>query len=594
VRFRTLLLLLMIVPLAVVLASTVAGLGAVIRRATDRQITEDLGRSARIVSETLEHREVLLRSEAQMLADEPRLRALLGTEEVSDETMAGVLDELRTALHAETLVLIDADGHMVAGANARFAGDEITALMAIVASVGPRGEAVGYVRQSGRLLQVLVRRASRGATLMGTLVVGTTVDDALASSVHEKTGSAVIFTFDGTAVARSDVRDSRANAVAAMATTAVEDEVRDIDLEGARYRAAFVAGGSARAHPMHAVVLRSVDEARTTERKLLRLLYVIGAAALAAAFALALHVARRQSAPMDALVDVTREVMDGNLVASAELRGSHETRTLGRAINRMLAELARARDVLIAKERLERDLVLASRIQSALAPRAPTGCALQIAGETRPAAVVGGDYFDVIPTVDGSWIAIGDVAGHGLNAGLVTLMVQCAVASAARQAPSGTPSDVLATVNTVLHDNIRHRLCNDEHVTLTLLKHGRDGQVSFSGAHEDIIVWRAATGMCECIPTSGTWLGIVADIARVSTNETLRLERGDLLVLYTDGVTEARSADGKFFGLRRLCDVIEAHGAAEPADVRDRILAGVASFRSQQDDDETVVVFRQA
>jgi sigma-B regulation protein RsbU (phosphoserine phosphatase) len=145
----------------------------------------------------------------------------------------------------------------------------------------------------------------------------------------------------------------------------------------------------------------------------------------------------------------------------------------------------------------------------------------------------------------------------------------------------------------VLHDNIRHRMKNDEHVTLTLLRHTPDGALVFAGAHEEMIVWRAATGECERIETLGTWLGIVADVSRAMRDDTLRLERGDVLVLYTDGITEARSSDGGCFGLDGICALLVENSTADVSVIRDRILEGVAAFRASQDDDETVVVLRQ-
>src|SRR5262249_7320903 len=150
-----------------------------------------------------------------------------------------------------------------------------------------------------------------------------------------------------------------------------------------------------------------------------------------------------------------------------------------------------------------------------------------------PASEVGGDYYDVFPVVGGGWIGIGDVAGHGLTSGLIMLMVQSTVAALGRQSPGAAPRDIVRVVNEGLFDNIRHRLRNDEHVTLSLMRFHRDGRIVFAGAHEEIVVFRKAAGRCELIPTLGPWLGAMRDVGPVTVDNALRLEDGDLMVLYS-------------------------------------------------------------
>ena len=84
----------------------------------------------------------------------------------------------------------------------------------------------------------------------------------------------------------------------------------------------------------------------------------------------------------------------------------------------------------------------------------------------RPAEEVGGDYYDVVPCDGGgAWLGIGDVSGHGLNAGLVMLMVQSAAQALIRAVPDIEPADLFRKLNQVLHDNVRMRLERDDHVT---------------------------------------------------------------------------------------------------------------------------------
>ena len=146
----------------------------------------------------------------------------------------------------------------------------------------------------------------------------------------------------------------------------------------------------------------------------------------------------------------------------------------------------------------------------------------------------------------------------------------------------------------MLVENVRERLGQREHATLTLIRYRRDGSLTFAGAHEEMLVWRAGTGRCDRIETPGAWVGAKRDITAGTVDSSAQLQPGDLLVLYTDGLTEAAASDerGARFGIDRLIALIEEHGASPPATVRDAILAAVAAFSARRDDDVTLLVAR--
>ncbi len=249
-------------------------------------------------------------------------------------------------------------------------------------------------------------------------------------------------------------------------------------------------------------------------------------------------------------------------------------------------------------KRLERalrdaDVALARRIQKSILPGTFEVPGLEIGARMSPADDVGGDYYDVVRCDDGCWVGIGDVSGHGLGAGLVMLMVQSATGALCRAATDGHPRDLVRVLNSLLFENIQSRLASQDHVTFSLLRYRRDGSVEFSGAHEDLIVLRAATGRCELVETKGKWLGVVADLGPSGAASTLRLMPGDLLVLYTDGVTEAMSAAHEHFGIERVTAVIESL-ASEPAPVIcEGVIAAAKAWGEAHADDMTVVALRQ-
>jgi serine phosphatase RsbU (regulator of sigma subunit) len=245
-----------------------------------------------------------------------------------------------------------------------------------------------------------------------------------------------------------------------------------------------------------------------------------------------------------------------------------------------------------ASERIEKEMEIATQIQTALLPRTLEVRGLELAAAMHCASEVGGDYYDVMPVDGGAWIGIGDVAGHGLTAGLVMLQTQSAIGALVGQHPTAAPSEIVVGVNKVLHQNIRHRMGNTDHVTLSMLRYHDDGRIVFAGAHEEIVVWRAATRRIETIATPGTWVGLRANIKRATRDTTCHLAEGDVMLLYTDGVTEAMDATKQQFGLDRLCAALEAV-AEQPADaIRDHILGAVADWTDTQADDVTLLVAR--
>jgi sigma-B regulation protein RsbU (phosphoserine phosphatase) len=217
---------------------------------------------------------------------------------------------------------------------------------------------------------------------------------------------------------------------------------------------------------------------------------------------------------------------------------------------------------------------------------------LEIAATMLPATEVGGDYYDVLPTPRGCWIGIGDVAGHGLRSGLVMMMLQSVVAALVRSNPEAAPRDVLRVVNAVLYENVRERLQQDEHATLSLISYRDDGQLWFAGAHEDMLVLRAETGKVEAVPTLGTWVGATKDIDEVTQDTHFRLRDGDVLLLYTDGVLEAQGARGEQFGSERLTRELERLGGEPVTKIRDALCAAVTEFMLEQHDDIALLVAR--
>jgi sigma-B regulation protein RsbU (phosphoserine phosphatase) len=166
------------------------------------------------------------------------------------------------------------------------------------------------------------------------------------------------------------------------------------------------------------------------------------------------------------------------------------------------------------------------------------------------------------------------------------------VSGLVRTHPHSAPRDILCAANAVLFDNIRERMKQDEHMTLTLLRYESSGRLTFAGAHEDLLVYRAKQGKTEWIETPGTWIGATRDIEAATRDTVCELGPGDVLVLYTDGVTEARNRKGELYGPERFAAAL-ARFATEPVEaIRDGLLADVRAWMPKQEDDLTFLIAR--
>jgi serine phosphatase RsbU (regulator of sigma subunit) len=204
---------------------------------------------------------------------------------------------------------------------------------------------------------------------------------------------------------------------------------------------------------------------------------------------------------------------------------------------------------------------------------------------------VGGDYYDIRPTSDGCWIGIGDVAGHGLEAGLVMLMIQSGTAALIVNSPTALPHQLLPALDQMLCENLRQRMGRDDHATLTMLRFFTDGRLTHAGAHEDIIVCSRG-GEVRTLPTHGAWVGISPNINHNLESRTIALAPDDLIVLYTDGIPEARRGHD-CFGMPRLIAEVEKRHTSPVDEILEGILHTVMEYcGGTPQDDATLLVLR--
>jgi sigma-B regulation protein RsbU (phosphoserine phosphatase) len=144
-------------------------------------------------------------------------------------------------------------------------------------------------------------------------------------------------------------------------------------------------------------------------------------------------------------------------------------------------------------------------------------------------------------------------------------------------------------VNAVLTQNIE-QLGEDKYMTMTALRRSPDGVIAFAGAHQDLFIYRAAGDAVEIAPTEGLWLGLRRDATGGFVTRELRLSRHDVLVLLTDGVTEA-VRDGAMFDTHGVRRAITGAKGKTAQQLLDGVLQALEGFAIE--DDATLLVIRQ-
>lgn len=218
---------------------------------------------------------------------------------------------------------------------------------------------------------------------------------------------------------------------------------------------------------------------------------------------------------------------------------------------------------------------------------------LDIAGFMEPAEEVGGDYYDVLYTDGVVTIAIGDVTGHGLESGILMVMTQTAVRTL-KGMKEKDPVRFLDTLNQAIYDNIQ-RMESEKNLTLAVLNYS-NRQISISGQHEEMIVFRKG-GKIERIDTIdlGFPIGLHDEITDFIDHHFVDLETGDGIVLYTDGITEAKNINKKQYGIERLCEITSLYWERSATEIKEEIIKDVYQHIGEQKvfDDITLVVLKQ-
>jgi sigma-B regulation protein RsbU (phosphoserine phosphatase) len=244
------------------------------------------------------------------------------------------------------------------------------------------------------------------------------------------------------------------------------------------------------------------------------------------------------------------------------------------------------------------ELEIAKQIQLSLLPGAPLKVdGVLIAGFCLPATHVGGDYFDYFGGPDTVDIVIADVSGHSVGAALImaetrsTLKAEALRGRAAHSGGEKGTGEILRALNALLYEDLSRA---ELFITMFYMKyHHATRRLCYANAgHNHPLLLRAGATVCRELDADGLIFGVNREAA--FEERSIVLQKGDLVLLYTDGITEAQNPAGEFFGTERLSQVFATQGANMPQEILTTIVQELQTFcrSSSFADDVSMVILK--
>jgi len=332
------------------------------------------------------------------------------------------------------------------------------------------------------------------------------------------------------------------------------------------------------------------DQAQAVQLVVLVLLVSLFVIVELVAFIIGVRLTRSMTGAVHRLYEGTQRATAGDFSHRIKVNGHDQLAELSLSFNRMTGSIQHLLTVAKEKERLQSEMDIASEVQNRLYPRtALNTSSLRVTGVCHPARVVSGDYFDYEP-LQGSRImlAIGDVAGKGISAALLMASLQSSLRAQLAEGAVST-SQLVSRVNQQLHAST----APEKFATFCAGTFDEtQGVFTYTNAgHLPPLVVR--DGSVERLDVNGMVVGAFP-LAKY-TESHVELKCGDLLVFFTDGISEPENAYGEMFGEDRLAELISRHAHLNDDQIIEAVWKGVHEWSGEGElaDDMTLLLARK-
>jgi phosphoserine phosphatase RsbU/P len=456
------------------------------------------------------------------------------------------------------------------------------------------------------VVRALVKVGTRGSG--GAVVIDVPLDERVTQKLYQTSGVRIENVFGPSAASGAGMRSTSASGQSGRSAVVFEKSLAQIDVQdwasGATHSDTVALTYRLRELYNHLSSAQSllVSGNMRLSDALLLVLAVIGVMFLiieAVALVMGLALARSITSSVHELFTGTERVRQGDFGHRIDIESKDQLGELAESFNQMTGSIENLLQTAAEKKRLEEELRIARQIQMSLLPRGPLDFpGISVTALCVPAREVGGDYYDFFPVGDRRLgVLIADVSGKGTSAALYMAELKGLMLSLSQIHQS--PRQLLLEVNRILSNNLDTR----SFITMTYAVIDLNERIlTFARAGHTPLIYLSGNGEsagAQVLAPSGLVVGLripgaLEKFADLLEEDSIPLGTGDVLVFYTDGITEAMNTDSDLFGDVRLGGLIAEHGHLDTGDLRERILREIEAFVgvADQHDDMTMILIK--
>ena len=539
----------------------------------------ELTQKSNLIKTLLNVERISLQKLVMLIAEEPTLK--MSIQLADPATIQDTLSQLQSMLHADLIMITDAEGNISAEVyeNSEDNKSKLKASpFSVIRNSLERGElGADLILLNDTLYLVACHAISFDNNIGGSVLVGKALENRFAEFLAKQSGSPVSLLAENKILASSWKYEQI-------------EPAQLMFLSDEKWQGSFFDFKM----PTMEIQLFLQSSLTILENRIARLeqkLIFLGIVVLLLAGLLSYLFSAQLGGLIAKLKVAAGEVASGNFETAIEIESNDELGDLGRSFESMRTSLIKQREELIRTESLKKDLELAAKIQASLLPREiPKLNKLEIACKLIPSNMVGGDYYGFLENQSNKFgCVIADVAGHGTASAILMAMARSVIQSESKRIQNA--AQLLRKVNEILFPDLEEAesfismFCFHYDESKDLLKLANAG-------HNLPLLYRVAENKFESLDADGMLIGILEDCEYELREVTV--QKGDFLVLYTDGLIEPQNTNKQQFSLERFKTVLTENSEAFQLKISYPIHNEVENFAGNEaySDDRTAVLIR--